>query len=220
MARDVPRYLLSSGTDKLGQSIYGFAIPAIRTCPGRSSVCSSVCYATHGRFSTRNVQRLMQWRFEESKKPGFAARMSEEVFRRGVLVCRVGVSGDFYSPAYVAKWIEIASQRPNTRFFAYTRSYRVPKMVPYLRAFAALDNVRLWYSADEETGYPADVPEGVRVAWLMHTPRVPEKADLLFQVRKVRAKPGVIPLPLVCGQETPKGKADGVNCSNCSVCWR
>ena len=62
--------------------------------------------------------------------------------------------------------------------------------------------------------------EAMRVAALQHTERVPERADLIFQVRGQRAKPGTIPLPLVCEQETPKGKAKGVNCANCGVCWK
>jgi hypothetical protein len=213
--------LLSSGTTKLGKSIFGWSIPALLTCPGKSSVCSSCCYATHGRFATAKIKKLMRWRFDQSKKPGFVDAMCDEIFRRGVLVLRVGVAGDFYSPTYTAKWVEIARRSPNTRLFAYTRSWRVPQIVPYLRAFAALENVRLWYSADCVTGYPDDVPEGVRIAWLQHDEQVPHAdADLIFQVRKQRAKPGTIPLPLVCEQETPEGRKKGVNCSNCAVCWK
>jgi hypothetical protein len=145
--------------------------------------------------------------------------MIDEVYRKGVLVCRIHVAGDFFSPSYLSKWIEIAARSPNTRFFTYTRSWRVEKIEPLLRAFAALENVRLWYSADSDTGYPSQVPEGVQVAWLQDTSVVPEKAHLLFQTRSVRklALPLVIP---VCGQELPEGKTKGVNCANCGVCWK
>jgi hypothetical protein len=161
----------------------------------------------------------MRWRLQQSKRTDFAERMLDEVYRRGVLVCRIHVAGDFYSPGYLEKWIEIAAGSPNTRFFAYTRSWRVAKIAPLLAAFAALDNVRLWYSADSDTGYPPGVPPAVRVAWLQDTAAVPDRADLLFQPRGVRK----LALPLaapVCAQELPQGKARGVNCANCGVCWQ
>lgn len=217
MSRVSSRFLLSEGTTKLGKSILGWSVPAISTCPGKSSVCSRYCYATHGRFVTERVKKLMDWRYEQSKRKDFAEQMAGEIFRRGVLVCRVHVSGDFYSPSYTQKWIEIAARSKAVRFFAYSRSWRIEKIRPLLYAFGALPNVRLWLSADSDTGQPVDVPEGIRVAWLQHNEVVPEQAELVFQVRAMR---GRVSLPTVCEQETPTGKARGVNCANCGVCWR
>ena len=213
--------LLSMGTEKMGAALYGFAIPALRTCPGKSGICSSCCYSNRGRYRTDKVQRLMKWRYAESKKPGFADRVVGEIFRRGIIVCRPGVSGDFYSPSYTAAWVDIAMRSPQCKFFAYSRSWRTPAIVPYLWAFAALPNAKLWLSADSDTGLPQGYPEGVRVCWLQHdaTPAPPD-AHLVFQVRKVRAKAGQVALPLVCSNETPGGKEAGVNCSNCQSCWR
>jgi hypothetical protein len=217
----VVRSLLSYGTTKLGKSIFGWSIPAVRTCPGKSLICSKACYAKRGRFTTNRVKALMQWRYEQSKKPGFVDAMCDEIFRRGVLVLRVAVSGDFYNPAYTAKWVEIARRCPNTRMFGYTRSWRIPAIVPYLRALASLENFRLWYSADEDTGFPDDVPSGVRVCWLQHNGQhAPHQVNLVFQVRQVRAKVGQISLPMVCPAETPEGKTKGSNCSNCASCWK
>lgn len=212
------RSLLAQGNDKLGATIHSWSIPAVRTCPGRSRVCEPVCYATHGRFVTSQSRTAMQWRWQQSKRGDIADRMVEEIFRRGVLVLRIHVAGDFYSPGYLAKWIEIASRSPNTRLFTYTRSWRVPQIAALLGAFAALDNVALWYSADADTGYPPVVPPRVRVAWLQDSWEGPEAADLIFQTRGLRK----LALPLaapVCEQETPTGKARGVNCANCGVCW-
>jgi hypothetical protein len=213
------RQLLSQGNDKMGSSIHSWSIPAVRTCPGSSPTCRGVCYATHGRFVTDKVKALMRWRLEQSRQADFSGRMVEEIFRRGVLVCRVHVAGDFYSPDYVTKWIEVAARSPKTRFFAYTRSWRVERIEPVLRAFAGLDNVRLWYSADRDTGYPPSVPEGVRVAWLqVSETETCEPADLAFQVRRLRrlALPMAVP---VCPQELPEGKERGVCCANCQICF-
>jgi hypothetical protein len=213
------RSLLSQGNDKLGATIHSWSIPALTSCPGSSAVCRASCYATHGRFATTKSKEAMRWRLHQSKRQDFAERLIDEVYRKGVLVCRIHVSGDFYSPGYLSKWIEIAATSVNTRFFTYTRSWREAKIEPLLRAFAALNNVRLWYSADTETGYPPDLPQGVQVAWLQDTAVVPRQGDLLFQTRSVRtlALPLVIP---VCAQELPEGKARGVNCANCGVCWK
>jgi hypothetical protein len=212
------RYLLSHGNEKLGSSIFGWTIPAIQTCPGRSETCSRVCFATHGRFVTHKVKELMAWRYEQSKRADFVDRMVNELFRRSVLVLRVHVSGDFATPSYTRKWIEIAARSPKVRFFAYTRSYRVPKIEAHLRVLAALSNFKLWYSADCDTGVPPNVPPGVRVAWLQHSETPPAGGDLVFQVQKLRrlALPMAIP---VCEQELPEGKARGTTCSNCHICW-
>jgi hypothetical protein len=37
-------------------------------------------------------------------------------------VVRIHVSGDFFSQAYFDAWLEVARQRPNTRFYAYTKA--------------------------------------------------------------------------------------------------
>jgi hypothetical protein len=211
--------LLSLGNDKLGGTIHSWSIPAVQTCPGRTFACERVCYATHGRFSTTKSKEALRWRLQQSKRKDFAERMIDEVYTRGVLVCRVHVAGDFYSPVYLSKWIEIASVSRNTRFFTYTRSWRVAKIEPLLRAFAALQNVRLWFSADSNTGSPPNVPQGIQVAWLQDTAAVPEQADLLFRTRSVRTLALPLAIP-VCAHELPEGKTRGVNCANCGVCWK
>ncbi len=212
------RSLLSQGTDKMGATLFGWSIPAISTCPGKTSLCRHACYATHGRYVTGTVKRLMRWRLRQCRQEDFVGRMADEIFRRGVLVCRIHVAGDFFSPEYVSKWIDVVARSPHTRFFAYTRSWRVPVIEPYLRALAALKNVRLWYSADAEAA-PSDVPEGVRVAWLQVSEEEKVAGDLVFQVRKLRRLELPLAVP-VCPQEVPEGKARGVNCANCAWCWQ
>lgn len=215
----VSRFLLSEGTTKLGKAILGWSIPAVHTCPGRSETCSRYCYATHGRFVTEKVKKLMEWRYEQSKRRDFCDRMVDEIYRRGVLVCRVHVSGDMATPRYTAKWIEIAARSSHVRFLCYSRSWRVEKIKPLLFAFGALPNVRLWLSADQETGYPPEVPEGCKVVWMQTTERESVAGDLVFQVRKLRRL--ALPMSIqVCPQESEEGKQKGVNCSNCGICWR
>jgi hypothetical protein len=212
------RWLLSQGNSKLGEGIHGWTIPAVDTCPGKTPCCSKVCFGTHGRFVTGTMRRLNVWRYEQSKKASFVDRMCDEIRRRGVLVLRVHVVGDFATPRYTSKWIEIAARCSATRMFAYSRSWRVEKIRPLLYAFGALPNVRLWLSADKDSGMPTAVPPGIRVAWLQVDEQAPNGGDLVFQVRKLRrlALPLAVP---ICDQETPSGKERGTNCSSCRVCW-
>jgi hypothetical protein len=81
--------------------------------------------------------------------------------------------------------------------------------------------VRLWYSADRDTGEPPEVPDGVRVAWLQDGEEGPVLSDLVFRVRKLRREPGGrVGLAMVCPHETPAGKERGANCGSCGHCWR
>ena len=93
------------------------------------------------------------------------------------------------------------------------------KIEPLLKVYAGLKNVRLWYSADADTGYPADIPPGVRVAYLQTSGKEVPQGDLVFKVRKLRKLELPMAIP-VCGKETPEGAASGTNCSSCQVCWR
>jgi hypothetical protein len=212
------RQLLSKGNAKLGESIFGWTLQAIHTCPGRTETCSRWCFASHGRFCTTQMEARNRWRLSQAKKAGFVDAMSSEIYRRGVLIVRVHIGGDFFSPRYVQKWIEIAARHPAVRFFAYSRSWRTEAIRPLLYAWGSLPNVRLWLSADRDSGIPRDVPEGIRVAWLQVDEAPPQGGNLVFQVRRLRrmALPMFVP---VCEQETPAGKAAGANCSSCRVCW-
>jgi Gene product 88 len=108
--------------------------------------------------------------------------MVKEIRRKGVIVLRVHVSGDFASAEYAQKWLDIFKQCPKVRFYGYTRSYRIPAIVSVLEQMAALKNVHLWYSLDSETGTPEHVPSGVRLAYLQISEEdQPEQADLLFR---------------------------------------
>ena len=39
-----------------GEGIHAWSFPAVETCPGRSELCTRVCYARSGRFRTRTMQ--------------------------------------------------------------------------------------------------------------------------------------------------------------------
>jgi Gene product 88 len=213
------RPLLTMGNGKLGQSIYHFDLPAVSTCPGRSSVCQQVCYATSSRFRFPQVQERLQWCHEQSRRKDFSERMAKEIRRKGILVVRIHVSGDFYSAEYAAKWLAVMRECPFAKFFFYTRSWRKPNIAAVLEQMAVLDCCRAWYSCDRETGVPEHVPVGVRLAYLQVSEgEQPELVDLMFRARRLRSQR--LPLSLVCPHETPQGKVNDTNCGNCGRCWR
>jgi hypothetical protein len=78
-------------------------------------------------------------------------------------IVRIHVGGDFYSAKYVTSWRHICEARPNTQFWAYTRSWSVPSLLPGLEQLRDLQNVELFASVDSDMPLP---PEGWRVAFI------------------------------------------------------
>lgn len=211
------RHLLTFGNTKLGEFISGWALPAVTTCPGATTVCRKVCYADTGRFRFSSVRRRLQWNLTQSRRDDFAERMLWEVRQRGVIVLRLHTSGDFYDRAYAEKWLTILKGARRPRFFAYTRSWAVSEIAPVLEEMATLSCMRLWYSYDRR-GPPAKIPPGVRLAYLQTDDEpLPRNAHLVFRTRKLRKLPS---LPVVCSSETAEGKRSGVTCGSCARCFQ
>lgn len=221
MATEVRRSLLTLGNTKVGASIHLWGIPAVSTCPGRTSVCSACCYANSGRYLFPSVQERHRWNLEQAMRDDFVERMTKEIRRKGCLVVRVHSSGDFMDASYAQKWLEIMRKCPNPRYYWYSRSWRCSDIAPVLEQMAALRCCRAWYSVDSETGLPEVIPPGVRLAYLQTAEdEEPELYDLLFRTRNLRATPKRLSLPMICPAETPEGKSRDVNCGSCQRCWR
>jgi len=213
--------LLMQGNGKLGQAIHLWSLPAVKSCPGRSTICERWCYAKTGHFLLPSVKERLKWNLAQTRRGDFVPRMVNEINRKGVLVIRIHVSGDFGTAEYAAKWVEIMKQCPQVRYYAYTRSYRVPEIAAVLEQMAQLCCCRLWYSIDAETGVPPHVPVAVRLAYLQVDDDTPELCDLYFRVRRLRKeRQHRIGLTLICPHETPQGKERGVTCGSCQHCFR
>lgn len=91
-----------------------------------------------------NVERALTKRYEASKESNFVERINTELAKVKLgkqVYVRIHDSGDFYSPAYFAKWLEIARLNPSVRFYAYTKSHS------FIRGnFAIPENFDLIYS--------------------------------------------------------------------------
>jgi hypothetical protein len=209
--------LLGLGNAKLGRGIYTFSLPAVTTCPGSSPTCRRECYALRGRLKLQRRRHRLAYR--ASLDDAFPGRMVREIRRRDCGCVRIHVSGDFYSAAYARAWAAVARACPQTRFYAYTRSWRVPEIAPALAELASLPNVRLWWSCDRDTGVPARVPRRVRLAWLQASADdLPPRADLVFRVRRLR-KTVVkrVGLALVCPVENG-ATGHRTDCGRCRLC--
>ncbi len=149
--------LLGTGNTKLKKTakefdvkIFNFSIPAGNdkasgkiTCPFAGS-CLSLCYAKKGMYRFGNVERALSKRYEASKQENFVDRITWELSRvkkDKQIYVRIHDSGDFYSPTYFAKWLEIARLNPSVRFYAYTKSHS------FIRGnFAIPENMDLIFS--------------------------------------------------------------------------
>lgn len=223
------REVFSEGNLKLGKTVLTFSLPPHKTCPGESGPCK-LCYIDR-KQSYFNLQVVRDWFshcYDLSLRPDFHLivchvlnKLRKRVERgfRTELLCRLHVSGDFYSRAYALKWYYVIKRSPHVRFWFYTRSWRIPEIEPVLRKLALLDNCQAWYSVDHDTGRPQRVPAGVRLAYLMtedgDVPRY--KPDLYFRdyaLRKsVQKRVGNV---LVCPPEN--GVSKGVSCERCRIC--
>jgi hypothetical protein len=209
--------LLIRGNEKLGGEIWHWSLPAIVTCPGKTRVCEKICYATIGHYNQTSVKKRLESNLDSSRKSWFPGQIIEEVQRQGIEVVRIHASGDFYDEEYIRKWIEIIELCPDTRFYTYTRSWRVEELVRPLEELARLDNMQMWYSADREDS-PVKVPDRVRVAYLQdRSPRQGKETDLLFRTKPLRVIGKGMDLPMVCPVELPTSK--DVTCSSCKHCW-
>ncbi|MBP3955465.1 hypothetical protein J8F10_09240 [Gemmata sp. G18] len=215
------RGLLVAGNEKLSSQAHHFDLPAGLTCPGKTKLCHGRCYARKGRFAFPQVQERLRWCHEQSKRDDFADRLVDELYRKGVLLMRWHCSGDVYSPGYARKMLDIIERSEHTKFWGYTRSWSVPTIAPVLKDIAALPNMQLWLSADAETGYPDEVPEGARVAWMQtDVEEDTREADLVFLDHPLRKL--TLPLAVLekaCPTETPEGKKKGTTCATCRYCW-
>jgi len=183
--------------------------------------CSGPCYSAFLESLRPSLRDRYQRNLELSQRRDFARLVRAFLILRNVRVARIHTGGDFYAAAYARKWLTVMRRAPTVRFYFYTRSWRVPAILKVLEEMAVLSNVRAWFSCDHDTGVPARVPVGVRLAWLMTAPDDrPPHADLVFRTRPLRRTVQKrVGLALVCPTENG-ATGHRTDCERCRVCWR
>jgi hypothetical protein len=109
----------------LGVKLMNFGIPAYKSASGKltcpmADECIKFCYARKGAYIWSNVQPAFEKRYQLSKTDEFVGTMNAEILKKKPDYIRVHDSGDYYSKAYLNKWIEVAIHNPNVRFYSYT----------------------------------------------------------------------------------------------------
>jgi len=116
-------------SSKDGVRIYNFGITAAVTCP-MAGQCKAGCYAQQGAYVWSNVAQAFKARHEATLRDDFADLMSAEIAVKAKtarqqgdqLIIRIHDSGDFYSPEYLRKWLDVVARFPEVHFYAYTKS--------------------------------------------------------------------------------------------------
>jgi len=110
--------------------IFNFSIPAYKTRSGKITCpfakdCIKYCYAQKGNYTRFPVvQDLMEQKYKISKTNNFIPLMNEEIRKKKATHIRIHDSGDFYSIAYLKKWVTIANDNKEVIFYAYTKSIK------------------------------------------------------------------------------------------------
>ena len=116
---------LKKTSKALGLRVFNFGIPAYKSATGRvicgmADECIKFCYAKKGAYMWSNVQPAFEKRYQLSKTDDFIDAMNNEIKRKKPDYVRVHDSGDYYSKAYLQKWIQIAIHNPDVKFYSYT----------------------------------------------------------------------------------------------------
>ena len=116
---------LKKTSKALGLRVFNFGIPAYKSASGKltcpmADECIKFCYAKKGAYIWSNVKPAFENRYQLSKTDDFIDAMNNAIKRKKPDYVRVHDSGDYYSKAYLQKWIQIAIHNPEVKFYSYT----------------------------------------------------------------------------------------------------
>lgn len=130
------------GNAKLGENVMTFSLPAGHTCPGARECLARVtrdgklsdgketlfrCFAATME-TRRSSIRKNRWNNFDALKGKSVQQMRDLILASLPIKAtrvRVHVSGDFFSADYFNAWCDVARSRPETLFYAYTKSLRI-----------------------------------------------------------------------------------------------
>lgn len=211
--------MLRPGNTKLGKLLHHWSIPSglPHICVGATAICLFLCYAMRHHYCRSNVKKSLQKNLELAIRDDFASLMVAWVRSFFARIVRVHASGEFFSAEYVQQWIKVVEANPGVTFFAYTRSWRVPELLPALEELASLPNFFMWWSCDKDSGPPPETV-GVRKAYMMsdYTDVPSFEVDLVFRAKTKKVRKWVNGT-LVCPAENGVTET---TCSKCQLCFR
>lgn len=177
------RDLLTLGNQKLGSEFHIWSLPAIETCPGRTTVCESHCYGLKHRYRFPVVESKLESNYRASLQPNFASRLGGEINRGSVASpCEYIVSATFMKP-YQPRIGLRSCVAEKVRIFCFdTRTWRIAVIRRSIEAMAKLSNCTATNANDSESGSMSGRLASVQVeknkqAW---------KGDLVYQVPQLK----------------------------------
>lgn len=190
-------------SDNRAMSAPSWSLPAAITCPGMladsdNAICSG-CYAQLGRYAMRTVAEpqaaRLAWMLDNLDNPTDWIRQLVDALRAAnCIYVRLHDSGDWFSLAQCRTWYEILRQTPEIHYWAPTRSWRVPHLLPELRRLHSLPNVTIRPSALYFDQAAPEV-EGLGAGMASHYRDAPN------------------------GRTCPKTEAGSCAAARCRACW-
>ena len=151
-----------------------FGLPSGKnySCPYATSICERICYAgkLEKMYSSVREVLLHNWNMLKDADLETMANLLDDMVAAFRLECkakdaemifRIHWDGDFFSDTYTKAWRAVILLNPDIKFWVYTRNPHAA------RALRGIDNLSLYYSADNENHELA--PEGVKIAYLSDT---------------------------------------------------
>lgn len=128
------KYSLSLGNKKLPEETLIFNLPAVVTCPFKTSFCGGgiddkkpACYALKAERLYKNTKEARLNNHERAKSFFFVSDMVKIIKsiseKKKIKHVRIHESGDFWGQDYFNKWQCIAKAFPDIVFYAYTKSF-------------------------------------------------------------------------------------------------
>jgi len=131
--------------------VMNFSLPAYKTIKGQTVCpfakdCIKYCYAQKGNYKYPNVIKGLNNRYELSKTADFVPKMNATIILERPTHVRIHDSGDFYSPTYLQKWLDIATQNKDVIFYAYTKSIKF-----FINGLKLPKNMKIIFSEGSKT---------------------------------------------------------------------
>jgi hypothetical protein len=152
---------------------WAFSLPRSKTCIDATEVCKKLCYGNGIRYQSEAQKSKRERNYRtvefllESGGPQLLAQnllhLVDLARPRDWLTAKITKTkpdvpwtlrihdvGDFHSVDYCKAWQLAASERPECRFWFYTRSFRTQNVLESLSELASLENCQGWLSVDAE----------------------------------------------------------------------
>ena len=109
-------------------NVYSFSLPAGWSCP-QAKICLSKdttirCYAASAEAKSPTARKARWFNFDIMKGLDFEGMYSELFYAlpNDADIVRIHVGGDFFNQKYFDAWVLLAQNKPETVFYAYTKS--------------------------------------------------------------------------------------------------